>query len=172
MCSAIPVTASRGPCGPCAPRPTTPEKCCAGYYPECNALVPWWHYAKDSKTPAAKLVRVHVRKAEPVTSERTKRRTVPRPRASFEKRQPGQVGLFFQAMSADFTKKLARPLSTTDGGVLRTALDVQEYLLHLPEARAQLPRWENVRQALGAATDVREFSWHVEVALMLDRKLR
>jgi hypothetical protein len=75
-------------------------------------------------------------------------------------------------MSADFTKKLARPLSTTDGGVLRTALDVQDYLLHLPEARTQLPRWENVRQALGAATDVREFSWHVEVALMLDRKLR
>jgi hypothetical protein len=65
----------------------------------------------------------------------------------------------------------ARP-SWYHGGVLRTALDVQEYLLHLPEARAQLPRWENVRQALGAATDVREFSWHVEVALMLDRKLR
>jgi hypothetical protein len=65
-------------------------------------------------------------------------------------------------ISADFTKKLARPLSTTDGGVLRTALDVQEFLLHLPEAWAQLPRWENVRQALGAATDVREFSWHVE----------
>jgi hypothetical protein len=30
------------------------------------------------------------------------------------KRQPGRVGLFFQAMSEDFTKKLARPLSTTD----------------------------------------------------------
>lgn len=36
--------------------------CCAGYYPECNALIPWWHYAKDSKTPAAKLVHVRVRK--------------------------------------------------------------------------------------------------------------
>jgi hypothetical protein len=41
-----------------------PEKCCAGYYPECNALIPWWHYAKESKTPAAKLVRVRVREAE------------------------------------------------------------------------------------------------------------
>jgi molybdopterin-dependent oxidoreductase alpha subunit len=37
-------------------------KCCAGYYPECNALIPWWHHAKDSKTPAAKLVRVTIKK--------------------------------------------------------------------------------------------------------------
>jgi molybdopterin-dependent oxidoreductase alpha subunit len=40
-----------------------PPQCCAGYYPECNALIPWWHHAKGSKTPAAKLVRVRVRKA-------------------------------------------------------------------------------------------------------------
>jgi hypothetical protein len=33
-----------------------PEQCCAGYYPQCNALIPWWHFAKDSKTPAANLV--------------------------------------------------------------------------------------------------------------------
>lgn len=39
-----------------------PERCCAGNYPECNALIPWWHFAKDSMTPAAKLVRVRVRK--------------------------------------------------------------------------------------------------------------
>lgn len=39
-----------------------PERCCAGYYPECNALIPWWHHAKDSKTPAAKLVRIRVRR--------------------------------------------------------------------------------------------------------------
>jgi hypothetical protein len=51
-------------------------------------------------------------------------------------------------MSAYFTKKLTRPLSTTDGGTLRTVLDVQDYLLNLPENRALLPRWENVRQAL------------------------
>jgi len=37
-----------------------PEKCCAGYYPECNALIPWRHHAKESKTPAGKLVRVRV----------------------------------------------------------------------------------------------------------------
>lgn len=40
-----------------------PERCCAGYYPECNALIPWWHHAKESKTPAAKLVRIRVCKA-------------------------------------------------------------------------------------------------------------
>jgi molybdopterin-dependent oxidoreductase alpha subunit len=40
-----------------------PERCCAGYYPECNALIPWWHHAKDSETPAAKLVRVRIRKS-------------------------------------------------------------------------------------------------------------
>jgi molybdopterin-dependent oxidoreductase alpha subunit len=37
-------------------------RCCAGYYPECNPLIPWWHHAKESKTPAAKLVRVRVQK--------------------------------------------------------------------------------------------------------------
>jgi molybdopterin-dependent oxidoreductase alpha subunit len=40
-----------------------PERCCAGYYPECNALIPWWHHAKESNTPAAKLVKVRVRRA-------------------------------------------------------------------------------------------------------------
>jgi anaerobic selenocysteine-containing dehydrogenase len=30
-----------------------PEGCCAGYYPECNPLIPWWHHAKSSQTPAA-----------------------------------------------------------------------------------------------------------------------
>jgi molybdopterin-dependent oxidoreductase alpha subunit len=39
-----------------------PERCCAGYYPECNTLIPWWHHAKQSNTPAAKLVRVRVQK--------------------------------------------------------------------------------------------------------------
>ena len=34
-----------------------------GYYPECNALIPWWHHAKDSDTPAAKLVRVRIRQS-------------------------------------------------------------------------------------------------------------
>ncbi len=32
----------------------------AGYYPECNALIPLWQYAEESKTPAAKSVPVRV----------------------------------------------------------------------------------------------------------------
>jgi molybdopterin-dependent oxidoreductase alpha subunit len=35
-----------------------PEGCAAGYYPECNPLLPLWHYAKDSKVPAAKSIAV------------------------------------------------------------------------------------------------------------------
>lgn len=37
-----------------------PPGTCAAYFPECNALIPLWHYAKGSKTPAAKSVPVRV----------------------------------------------------------------------------------------------------------------
>ncbi|GGD70884.1 FdhF/YdeP family oxidoreductase [Caballeronia grimmiae] len=37
-----------------------PVGCIAGYYPECNPLLPLWHYAKESKVPAAKSIPVHV----------------------------------------------------------------------------------------------------------------
>ena len=40
-----------------------PEGCCAGYYPECNPLIPWWHRAQGSNTPAAKSIPVRVRAA-------------------------------------------------------------------------------------------------------------
>jgi len=35
-----------------------PVGCVAGYYPECNPLIPLWHYAKESKVPAAKSIAV------------------------------------------------------------------------------------------------------------------
>lgn len=35
-----------------------PAGCVAGYYPECNALIPLWHHAKESKVPAAKAIDV------------------------------------------------------------------------------------------------------------------
>jgi anaerobic selenocysteine-containing dehydrogenase len=35
-----------------------PQGTIAAYYPECNALIPLWHYAEESKTPAAKSVPV------------------------------------------------------------------------------------------------------------------
>lgn len=37
-----------------------PPGTCASYYPECNALIPLWHYAEGCKTPAAKSVPVRV----------------------------------------------------------------------------------------------------------------
>jgi anaerobic selenocysteine-containing dehydrogenase len=37
-----------------------PRKSIAGYYPECNGLIPLWHYAKGSKVPAAKSVPVRL----------------------------------------------------------------------------------------------------------------
>lgn len=37
-----------------------PEGTIAGYYPECNPLIPLSHYAEQSKTPAAKSVPVRI----------------------------------------------------------------------------------------------------------------
>ncbi|WP_322102664.1 FdhF/YdeP family oxidoreductase [Paraburkholderia sp. J41] len=37
-----------------------PRGCAAGYYPELNPLLPLWHYAKESKVPAAKSIPVRV----------------------------------------------------------------------------------------------------------------
>jgi anaerobic selenocysteine-containing dehydrogenase len=37
-----------------------PQGCIAGYYPECNPLLPLWHYAKESKVPGAKSIPVRI----------------------------------------------------------------------------------------------------------------
>jgi anaerobic selenocysteine-containing dehydrogenase len=39
-----------------------PPGCAAGYYPECNPLVPLWHHAVGSKVPATKSVPIRIRK--------------------------------------------------------------------------------------------------------------
>jgi molybdopterin-dependent oxidoreductase alpha subunit len=44
-----------------------PERCAAAYYPECNPLVPLWHYAERSKVPAAKSIPVTLTRAAPPT---------------------------------------------------------------------------------------------------------
>ncbi|AWL93020.1 FdhF/YdeP family oxidoreductase [Bradyrhizobium ottawaense] len=43
-----------------------PRRSIAGYYPECNVLIPLWHYAEGSKVPAAKSVPVRLYKDTPV----------------------------------------------------------------------------------------------------------
>jgi molybdopterin-dependent oxidoreductase alpha subunit len=47
-----------------------PEGCIAGYYPECNPLLPLWHYAEKSKTPAAKSIPVRVKAQTQQSQER------------------------------------------------------------------------------------------------------
>jgi molybdopterin-dependent oxidoreductase alpha subunit len=37
-----------------------PAGCIAGYYPECNPLIPMWHHAKESMVPAAKAIDVRL----------------------------------------------------------------------------------------------------------------
>jgi molybdopterin-dependent oxidoreductase alpha subunit len=39
-----------------------PRQSIAGYYPECNGLIPLWHFAEGSKVPAAKSVPVRISK--------------------------------------------------------------------------------------------------------------
>ncbi len=42
-----------------------PRRSIAACYPECNVLVPLWHYAEGSKVPAAKSVLVRLLKDVP-----------------------------------------------------------------------------------------------------------
>ena len=37
-----------------------PEGCVAGFYPECNALIPVWHHAARADVPAAKCISIRV----------------------------------------------------------------------------------------------------------------
>lgn len=41
-----------------------PKGTCAGYFPECNPLLPLWHYAEGSKVPAAKSIPVKIVRSE------------------------------------------------------------------------------------------------------------
>jgi molybdopterin-dependent oxidoreductase alpha subunit len=49
-------------CGFRATRYDIPRGSCAGYYPECNPLLPLWHHAMRSHVPAAKSIPVRIRK--------------------------------------------------------------------------------------------------------------
>jgi molybdopterin-dependent oxidoreductase alpha subunit len=39
-----------------------PAGCVAGYYPECNPLLPLWHHAQESYVPAAKSIPIRLRR--------------------------------------------------------------------------------------------------------------
>ena len=67
--------------------------------------------------------------------------------------------------------KLTRPISTKDGGVLRTVLDVRAYMLSLSKNRETNARWQHAVALLMAQADVDVFSRQVELALFYDAKL-
>jgi hypothetical protein len=75
-----------------------------------------------------------------------------------------QSGLFcrgpiFQAMlrPAYLSKKLARPLSTKDGGTLRTVAEARTYMLGLSTARELRAQWQRTAELLLAEADVGAF---------------
>ncbi len=41
-----------------------PQGCAAGYFPECNPLIPLWHHAEESKVPAAKAISITLSRTE------------------------------------------------------------------------------------------------------------
>jgi molybdopterin-dependent oxidoreductase alpha subunit len=47
-----------------------PEGCIAGYYPECNPLIPLWHHAEKSKVPAAKSIPVRIKAVDATSAPR------------------------------------------------------------------------------------------------------
>jgi len=44
-----------------------PRGCVAGYFPECNPLIPLSHHAKESKVPAAKAIPIRLVKTAPIS---------------------------------------------------------------------------------------------------------
>ena len=41
-----------------------PPGCAAGYFPECNPLIPLWHHAEESMVPAAKAISIRLTRME------------------------------------------------------------------------------------------------------------
>ena len=52
-----------------AVRYDVPPGSCAGYYPECNPLLPLWHHAERSHVPAAKSIPIKIRKIRRLTAD-------------------------------------------------------------------------------------------------------
>ena len=46
-----------------------PRGCVAGYFPECNPLIPLAHHAKESKVPAAKAIPIRLTKTAPMSPQ-------------------------------------------------------------------------------------------------------
>lgn len=65
---------------------------------------------------------------------------------------------------------LRRPLSTKDGGTLRTVADAANYIVALSEDRRR-SHWDRTVQLLLDMADPSEISRQLELALFYDRQL-
>ena len=69
------------------------------------------------------------------------------------------------------SQKLARPLSTKDGGTLRTVAEARDYMLALSKSRELRAQWQRAAELLLAQADVADFSKQIELALFYEGKL-
>jgi hypothetical protein len=67
-------------------------------------------------------------------------------------------------------QRLRRPLSTKDGGTLRTVGDAANYIVALPEDRRRT-HCDRAAQLLLILADASEISRQLELALFYDRQL-
>jgi hypothetical protein len=83
--------------------------------------------------------------------------------------------LYYRVMSplppAYLSKKLDRPLPTTDGGILRTIRDACDYMTSMDKKRELRQHWQRLAKLILAKADVTEVSRALELALFMDAKL-
>jgi hypothetical protein len=73
---------------------------------------------------------------------------------------------------AYLSQKLAQPLPTKDGGVLRTIGNAVTYMLALPPDRGELcQRWRHATKLIPDQADVTAVSHEVHLALFYDAQL-
>jgi hypothetical protein len=72
---------------------------------------------------------------------------------------------------AYLSQKLTGPISTKDGGTLRTVLDARAYMLALPKDREHRSQWQRAAELLLDGADVAAFSKALELALFMDSKV-
>jgi hypothetical protein len=67
--------------------------------------------------------------------------------------------------------KLAEPLPTIDGGVLRTINDAQRYMLALPERRAISAAWQRAAYLILNRAPAEAITRQLSLALFMDAAL-
>ena len=72
---------------------------------------------------------------------------------------------------AYLSQKLAQPLPTKDGGILRTIRDACDYMTGMGKKRGLRQQWERAAKLILAQADVVTVSRALELALFYDAKL-